>query len=101
MAAGDEQWSAQLRAELIESYQQDIVALTVELSSDDREQLRELAHKIKGSAGITGARALVAKCVALEENCEDESISRAVLSASGRELLAEIRLEIAKNGGRH
>ncbi|MRT43395.1 transporter substrate-binding domain-containing protein [Enterobacteriaceae bacterium RIT702] len=101
LAAGDEQWSAQLRAELIESYQQDIVALTVALSSDDREQLGELAHKIKGSAGITGANALVAKCVALEENCEDESISRAILSASGRELLAEIRLEIAKNGGRH
>lgn len=101
IAAGDEQWKAQLQSELIENYQQDIVALTVALSSDDREQLRELAHKIKGSAGITGASALVAKCVALEENCEDESVSREILSASGREVLAEMRVEIAKNGGRH
>ncbi|WP_455844457.1 ATP-binding protein [Pantoea agglomerans] len=101
IAAGDEQWKAQLQSELIENYQQDIVALTVALSSDDREQLRELAHKIKGSAGITGASTLVAKCVALEEHCEDESVSREVLSASGREVLAEMRVEIAKNGSRH
>jgi two-component system sensor histidine kinase EvgS len=98
LTAGDTQLKAQLQLELMQSYQQDIIAFTVALSSDDRDQLRELAHKIKGSAAITGAASLVAKCIEIEEICQDASSSRSVLSTAGRELLAEIRAEVAKNG---
>jgi len=91
LAGGDSALVSELMQEINASYQQDILALTAALAADDHPTLRELAHKIKGSARMTGAAELVAECVDLEIACEPETPQRKEVAAAGRALLAGLR----------
>lgn len=91
LAGGDATLVSELMQEMLASYQQDMLALTAALADDDRDALLELAHKVKGSARLTGSAELVARCVELEISCHAPSPLRKEIAEAGRALLAEIR----------
>lgn len=91
LAGGDASLVNELLQEMSASYQQDLLTLTAALANDDRDVLPELAHKVKGSARITGSSELVARCTELENACNAASPQRKEIAVAGRALLAEIR----------
>ncbi|RJT44359.1 transporter substrate-binding domain-containing protein [Rahnella woolbedingensis] len=89
LTGGDESLATQLQAEITASHQEDILTLTIALAEDDRQNLAELAHKIKGGARITGSQELVSACEHLEEACHQESREQILLA--GQHLLRILR----------
>lgn len=65
---------------LVESYQRDasqrLVSMQAALDAEDRSQLRQLAHSLKGSSSNLGAVQVTALCVALEGQVADAEASK-------------------------
>ncbi|UEB97759.1 transporter substrate-binding domain-containing protein [Pseudomonas sp. HN2] len=70
MAGADHSLIERLRKEVGNSLRDDLQALD-QLQASDREDLRELAHRIRGGAQMVGAARVVAACVELETACRD------------------------------
>ncbi len=65
---------------LVDSYQRDasqrLVSMQAALDAEDRGQLRQLAHSLKGSSSNLGAVQVTALCVALEGHVADAEASK-------------------------
>ncbi|UVL47951.1 transporter substrate-binding domain-containing protein [Pseudomonas moraviensis] len=70
MAGADHSLIERLRKEVGNSLRDDLQALD-QLQASDREDLRGLAHRIRGGAQMVGAARVVAACVELETACRD------------------------------
>lgn len=64
---------------LVDSYQRDsaqrLISMQAALDADDRGQLRQLAHSLKGSSSNLGAVQVTALCIVLEGRVADADAS--------------------------
>lgn len=69
-----------LLIQLISSNQEDRQALADLIAGDDRNSLKEMAHKIRGAARIIRASTVIEACEALEDACNEDA-SQSVIRA--------------------
>ncbi len=81
-AAGDEALACELTSLFLTEAEESAARLGAALEPIDRGELRATAHRLRGSAGIVGAKRLRAACAELETHIDDssEEIGRLVAS---------------------
>lgn len=85
--AGDPEFLVRLIASFREATPAGFAEIEVSIAADDGETLRQVAHRLKGSAANFGARGLVAHCAALE------ALGRSGTTEGASELLERARAE--------
>jgi HPt (histidine-containing phosphotransfer) domain-containing protein len=75
--------------ELIDSFIADspalIASMKTSVTNNDGEELRKLAHKLKGSSGALGATLLSAACLRVEELGREKNMDKAADPVAGLE----------------
>ncbi|MCV4287986.1 transporter substrate-binding domain-containing protein [Pseudomonas capsici] len=87
LTAGRTEMSQRLFTQLLQSSQEDRMALNELMAQGNRAQMGEMAHRIKGAARIIGASRVIEGCEALEHACRPGTDS-GVLEACHREVNA-------------
>ncbi|SDZ66946.1 transporter substrate-binding domain-containing protein [Pseudomonas sp. NFIX28] len=81
LVRGDQAAMRELLNDLAQSNQQDMARLREDCSTQDWQELSDLAHKVKGGARIVKARRLILACEQLEAACEVKSDGQALRRA--------------------
>jgi two-component system sensor histidine kinase EvgS len=81
LVRGDQTAMRELLNDLAQSNQQDMARLAEDCSTQDWQELSDLAHKVKGGARIVKARRLILACEQLEAACEAKADGQALRRA--------------------
>ncbi|KAA5839259.1 transporter substrate-binding domain-containing protein [Pseudomonas chlororaphis] len=81
LVRGDQAAMRELLNDLALSNQQDMARLAEDCSTQDGQELSDLAHKVKGGARIVKARRLILACEQLEAACEAKADGQALRRA--------------------
>ncbi|MGV8917089.1 MAG: transporter substrate-binding domain-containing protein [Pseudomonas sp.] len=95
LTGGRPEMIERLLAQLLRSSSDDRQELAASSAHGDRQQLRDLAHKIKGAARIIHARAVIEHCEALEDACATAATDEVIANCMNAIDTAMLTLEHA------
>jgi two-component system sensor histidine kinase EvgS len=80
LTGGREGMSRRLIEQLIVSNVDDRAELAALVPAGNRQQLRDIGHKIRGAARIISARHVIEMCEALEDACDEEASDEVIVA---------------------